>query len=46
MSYQTMIINAVHSEEFRIAVVEGHTLEHFFIETATRGKIAGTSTRV
>ena len=36
-----MIINAIHSEEFRIAVVEGHTLEHFFIETATRGKIAG-----
>jgi ribonuclease E len=36
-----MIINAVHPEEFRIAVVEGHTLEHFFIETATRGKIAG-----
>ncbi|MDA8307231.1 MAG: Rne/Rng family ribonuclease, partial [Deltaproteobacteria bacterium] len=41
MSYQTMIINAIHPEEFRIAVVEGHTLEHFFIETATRGKIAG-----
>jgi ribonuclease E len=36
-----MIINAIHPEEFRIAVVEGHTLEHFFIETATRGKIAG-----
>ncbi len=36
-----MIINAIHSEEFRIAVTEGHTLEHFFIETATRGKIAG-----
>ena len=41
MSYQTMIINAIHPEEFRIAVVEGHNLEHFFIETATRGKIAG-----
>ena len=41
MSYQTMIINAVHPEEFRIAVVEGHTLESFFIETATRGKVAG-----
>ena len=36
-----MIINAVHPEEFRIAVVEGHSLEHFFIETATRGKISG-----
>ncbi len=36
-----MIINAIHPEEFRIAVVEGHNLEHFFIETATRGKIAG-----
>jgi ribonuclease E len=36
-----MIINAIHPEEFRIAVVEGHTLEHFFIETATRGKVAG-----
>lgn len=41
MSYQTMIIDAIHPEEFRIAVVEGHTLEHFFIETATRGKVAG-----
>ncbi len=41
MSYQNMIINAIHPEEFRIAVVEGHTLEHFFIETATRGKVAG-----
>ncbi len=36
-----MIINAIHPEEFRIAVVEGHNLEHFFIETATRGKVAG-----
>jgi len=36
-----MIINAIHPEEFRIAVVEGHTLEHFFIETATRGKVVG-----
>ncbi|MFZ2447566.1 MAG: Rne/Rng family ribonuclease [Syntrophobacteraceae bacterium] len=41
MSYQTMIINAIHPEEFRIAVVEGHTLESFFIETATRGKVVG-----
>jgi ribonuclease E len=36
-----MIINATHSEELRIAVVEGHALEHFFIETATRGKVVG-----
>lgn len=36
-----MIINAIHSEEFRIAVIEGHTLESFFIETATRGKVVG-----
>ena len=36
-----MIINATHPEELRIAVVEGHALEHFFIETATRGKVAG-----
>jgi ribonuclease E len=42
MSYQTMIINAVDAEEFRIAVVEGHTLESFFIETATRGKVVGS----
>ncbi|MHC1730046.1 MAG: ribonuclease E/G [Syntrophobacteraceae bacterium] len=41
MSYQTMIINAIDPEEFRIAVVEGHTLESFFIETATRGKVVG-----
>ncbi|MGO9020501.1 MAG: Rne/Rng family ribonuclease [Syntrophobacteraceae bacterium] len=41
MSYQTMIINATHPEELRIAVVEGHALEHFFIETATRGKVVG-----
>jgi ribonuclease E len=36
-----MIINAAHPEELRIAVVEGHALEHFFIETATRGKVVG-----
>ena len=36
-----MTINAIHPEEFRIAVLESHTLEHFFIETATRGKIVG-----
>lgn len=36
-----MIINAIHPEEFRIAVIEGHSLESFFIETATRGKVVG-----
>ncbi|GLI34947.1 hypothetical protein DAMNIGENAA_23800 [Desulforhabdus amnigena] len=36
-----MIINAVHPEEFRVALVEGQTLESFFIETATRGKVVG-----
>jgi len=41
MSNQTMIINAVHPEEFRVAIVEGQTLEGFFIETATRGKYVG-----
>ena len=41
MSQQTMIINAFHPEEFRVALVEGHTLESFFIETASRGKVVG-----
>ena len=41
MANQTMIINAVHPEEFRIAIVEGQTLEGFFIETAARTKITG-----
>jgi ribonuclease E len=36
-----MIINAVHPEEFRIALLEGQTLAGFFIETATRGKVVG-----
>ncbi len=27
-----MIINAVHPDEFRIAIVEGQSLESFFIE--------------
>jgi ribonuclease E len=36
-----MIINAVHPEEFRIAIVEGQSLESFFVETAARTKIAG-----
>lgn len=38
---QHMIINAVHPEEFRVALVEGQSLESFFIETATRGKFVG-----
>jgi len=38
---QTMIINAIHPEEFRVALMEGQTLEGFFIETATRGKVVG-----
>ncbi len=41
MMSQTMIINAVHPEEFRVALLEGQTLEGFFIETATRGKVVG-----
>lgn len=36
-----MIINAVHPEEFRIAMLDGQTLESFFIETASRGKVVG-----
>lgn len=39
MTNQTLIINAAHPEEFRVAIVEGQTLEAFFIETATRGKV-------
>lgn len=38
---QNMLINAVHPEEFRVAVVEGQSLESFFIETAARGKVVG-----
>ena len=41
MSQQTMIINAVHPEEFRLAILEGQTLEGFFIENAARGKTVG-----
>ncbi len=41
MANQTMVINAVHPEEFRIAIVEGQSLESFFIETAARTKISG-----
>jgi ribonuclease E len=41
MTQQTMIINAAHPEEFRVALIEGQTLEAFFIETASRGKVVG-----
>lgn len=41
MTQQTMIINAAYPEEFRVAVLEGQSLEGLFIETATRGKIVG-----
>ena len=38
---QTMLINALHPEEFRVAMVENQLLEGFFLETATRGKVVG-----
>jgi ribonuclease E len=41
MAQTVMIINAAHPEEFRVALVEGQTLEGFFIETASRGKVVG-----
>lgn len=41
MTQQNMLINATYPEEFRVALVEGHSLEGFFIETATRGKFVG-----
>ncbi|MCU0574895.1 MAG: Rne/Rng family ribonuclease [Syntrophobacteraceae bacterium] len=41
MAQQVMIINAAQPEEFRVALVEGQTLEGFFIETASRGKVVG-----
>lgn len=41
MSHQHLLINAVHPEEFRVAIVEGQTLNGFFIETAGRGKYVG-----
>ncbi len=36
-----MIINAVHPEEFRVAVVQGQTLEGFFVESASKSKLVG-----
>jgi len=41
MSTQQLIINAVHPEEFRVAIVENGALEGFFIETASLGKVVG-----
>jgi len=41
MMNQNMLINALHPEEFRIAVVENQLLEGFFLESASRGKIVG-----
>ncbi len=41
MTQQTLIINAAFPEEFRVALVEGQSLEGLFIETATHGKIVG-----
>lgn len=41
MSNQVLLINAVHPEEFRIALVEGSTLEGFFIETTSRASCVG-----
>lgn len=41
MSNQLLLINALHPEEFRIAIVEGFNLEGFFIETASRAKHVG-----
>jgi len=38
---QLLLINAIHPEEFRIAIVEGFSLEGFFIETATHTKHLG-----
>jgi ribonuclease E len=41
MSSQILLINAIHPEEFRIALVEGFTLEGFFIETTSRASYVG-----
>lgn len=38
---QSMLINAFHPEEFRVALVESQLLEGFFLETASRGKVVG-----
>ncbi len=41
MADQILLINAIHPEEFRVALVEGFSLEGFFIETASRTKYVG-----
>ena len=41
MSNQILLINAIHPEEFRIALVEGSSLEGFFIETTSRATCVG-----
>ncbi len=41
MTAQHLLINAQYPEELRVALVEGQSLEGFFIETATRGKVVG-----
>ncbi len=41
MSDRILLINAVHPEECRVAIVEGFSLEGFFIETASLAKSIG-----
>lgn len=41
MNPQHLLINAHDPEEVRVALVEGQSLEGFFIETAARGKVVG-----
>lgn len=41
MGNQILLINAIHPEEFRIALVEGSSLEGFFIETTSRASYVG-----
>ncbi|MCX7823420.1 MAG: Rne/Rng family ribonuclease [Syntrophobacterales bacterium] len=41
MSNQILLINAIHPEEFRIALLEGSSLEGFFIETTSRASYIG-----
>ena len=38
---QHLLINSVHPEEFRVALVNGQLLNGFFIETSSRGKFVG-----
>jgi ribonuclease E len=41
MNSQHLIINSVHPEEFRVALVDGQSLSEFFIETNAKGKFVG-----